>query len=77
METTMTITTANNAKFDTTKPAKSNIFMVFDSSGQKVMDSLRITGKTTTVTEFMRPVTMIEVEHSFGIDEVNEEFIWQ
>ena len=73
----MIITTAKIAKFDTTKPAKSNIIMVLDENGKQVMDTLRLTGNTTTVTEFGKPVTMIEVEWSFGIDEVNEDFLWQ
>lgn len=73
----MIITTAKNAKFDTSKPAKSNIIMVLDDNGNQVMDTLRITGNMTTVMEFMEPVSMIEVEHSFGKDEVNEDFLWQ
>ena len=74
---TMTLITVKNAKFDTSKPAKSNIFMVLDDNGNQVMDTLRITGRTTQVIEFMQPMTMIEVEHTFGIDEVCEDFIWQ
>ena len=41
------------------------------------MDTLRITGKTTVETECKQPQTMIEVEHSFGITEINEDFLWQ
>jgi len=73
----MIITTAQNAKFDTLKPARSNIIMVLDQNGNKKMDDLRITGKTTTITEFGESKSMIEVEHSFGVDELNEDFIWQ
>ena len=73
----MIITTAKNAKFDTSKPAKSNLIMILDDNGKQVMDTLRITGNMTTVMEFMEPVSMIEVEHSFGKDEVNEDFLWQ
>jgi len=73
----MIITTAKNAKFDTTKPARSSTLMVLDSNGKQVMDVLRITGKISTVTEFMEDLSMIEVEGSFGITEVSEDFVWQ
>ena len=73
----MIITTSKGAKFNTDIPARSNIITVLNGKGQKVMDTLRITGNTSTVIEFMQPVTMIEVEHSFGKDEVNEDFLWQ
>lgn len=72
-----TIITATGARFDTEKPAKSNILMVFDDNGKRVFDTLRITGNTTNITEFGKPKTMVEVEHSFGKDEVNEDFLWQ
>jgi hypothetical protein len=73
----MILKTAKGSRFDTSKPAKSNVIMVLNEDGNSIMDSLRITGRYTVVTEFMESVTMIEVEHSFGIDEVNEDFIWQ
>jgi hypothetical protein len=73
----MIITTAKNAKFDTSKPARSNIIMILDENGNQVMDTLRLTGNMTTVKEFGETVSMLEVEHSFGIDEINEDFIWQ
>lgn len=73
----MTITTAKGSKFNTDLPAKSNIIMVLDDNGNQVMDTLRITGNMTTVMEFMEPMSMIEVEHSFGKDEVCEDFLWQ
>lgn len=73
----MILKTAKGSRFDTSKPAKSNVIMVLDENGNQVMDTLRITGRYTTVSEFMESVTMVEVEHSFGIDEVNEDFIWQ
>jgi hypothetical protein len=73
----MIITTAKGSKFDTDKPAKSNICMILTGNGKQVLDTLRLTGKTTTVEEFMEKTSMIEVETSFGITEVNEEFLWQ
>lgn len=51
--------------------------MVLDGNGKQVMDTLRITGKFTTTTLFMESTAMIEVEHTYGIDEVNEDFLWQ
>ena len=51
--------------------------MVFDDNGNQEFDRLRLTGKFTIETEFMKPVAMIEVEHSFGITEISEDFIWQ
>ena len=73
----MIITTAKNAKFDTSKPAKSNICMFLDDNGNQKMDTLRLTGRMTTVQEFMEDVSMIEVETSYDITEVNEDFLWQ
>ena len=71
------ITTVKGARFDTDKPAKSNLCMVLDGSGNQVMDSLRITGKMETVTEFMQPVSMVEVETSYGTTQVKEDYLWQ
>ena len=73
----MTIKTPKGAIFDTEKSAKSNLFMVLDGNGKQVMDTLRITGKFTTATLFMESTARIEVEHTYGIDEVNEDFLWQ
>lgn len=73
----MKITTPKGSVFNTDLPAKSNILMILDSKGNQVMDTLRITGKFTVVKEFMEDVAMIEVEHSFGKDEVNEDLLWQ
>jgi hypothetical protein len=73
----MILTTAKGSKFDTEKPAKSNICMILTGSGKQVMDTLRITGKQTIVEEFKEKISMVEVEHSFGIDEINEDFLWQ
>jgi len=73
----MIITTAKGNRFDTDKPAKSNLLMVLTGKGNQVMDVLRLTGRQTVVTEFCEPVSMIEVSHSFGIDEVNEDYLWQ
>lgn len=73
----MIIQTVNGAKFNTNFPAKSSVITVLNNAGNKIPDTLKLTGKTEEVVEFMRPVTMIEVEHSFGTDFVNEEFIWQ
>jgi len=72
-----TLVTATGARFDTSKPARSNLAMVLDNKGRQVMDNLRITGKTTEVVEFMEKKTMIEVEGSLGCFEINEDFIWQ
>lgn len=69
--------TAQGTIFDINKPAKSNLCMVLNEKGQQVMDSLKLTGNQTVVEEFRRKVSMIEVETSFGITEVNEEFLWQ
>jgi hypothetical protein len=73
----MIITTVKGAKFNTELPARSSVIKVLNNSGNSVMDTLRITGNTETVTEFMEPVSMIEVDGSFGKDWVNEDFIWQ
>ena len=73
----MILTTAKGSKFDTEKPAKNNICMILTGSGKQVFDTLRITGKQTIVEEFQEKISMVEVEHSFGIDEINEDFLWQ
>jgi hypothetical protein len=73
----MKITTPNGSHFNTEIPAKSNLLMVFDDNGNQEFDRLRLTGRFTIETEFMKPVAMIEVEHSFGITEISEDFIWQ
>jgi hypothetical protein len=73
----MIITTAKGTKFDTSKPAKSNICMVLDNQGRQVMDTLRITGNQTEVSIFMEKTSMVEVEHSFGVDEICEDYLWQ
>ena len=73
----MNIITPNGNKFNTELPAKSNLLMVFSDNGTQEFDRLRLTGRFTIETEFMKPVAMIEVEHSFGITEVSEDFIWQ
>jgi len=73
----MIITTPNNAKFDTSKPAKSNICMVLDGNGKQELDTLRITGAMSIAKEFMQDIAMIEVETSFGKVEVHEDFLWQ
>ena len=73
----MIIKTPQGAKFDTSKPAKSNIIMVLDDNGEQVMDTLTLTGRFTIVEEFREKRAMIEVSHSFGIDEVNEDYLWQ
>jgi len=70
--------TVKGAKFDISKPAKSNVCMVLDGKGRQVMDVLRITGNQTVINEGNQDAfSMVEVEHSFGIDEVNEDFLWQ
>jgi hypothetical protein len=73
----MKISTEKGRVFDTDRPAKSNLIMVFDDQMQQKFDELKLTGKTTTVTEFGEKISMIEVEHSFGVDEINEDFLWQ
>ena len=73
----MIITTPQNARFDTSKFAKSNICMVLDDNGNQKMDTLRVTGRMTIVEEFRQQVAMIEVETSFGAVEVHEDFLWQ
>jgi hypothetical protein len=73
----MILITVKGTKFDTEKPAKSNVLMILNENGNQVIDVLKITGNKTTVKEFMEDVDMIEVETSFGLTEVNEEFLWQ
>ena len=73
----MNIITPNGNKFNTELPAKSNLLMVFTDNGTQVFDSLRLTGRFTIATEFLEPKAMIEVVHSFGTTEINEDFIWQ
>jgi hypothetical protein len=73
----MNIITPNGNKFNTELPAKSNLLMVFTDNGEQVFDRLRVTGKYTVVTQFMKPVAMIEVEHSFGTDEICEDYLLQ
>ena len=73
----MKFTTPSGSRFDTEVTAKSNLLMTFDANGNQVFDHLRLTGRYTMTTQFMQPVAMIEVEHSFGLTEVCEEFIWQ
>jgi hypothetical protein len=73
----MIITTQKGAKFDTDKPARSNICCKLDDRGRKVPDKLRVTGRMTTAIEFHKPISMIEVETSFEITEVHEDFLWQ
>lgn len=73
----MIITTAQGMKFDTSKPASSSLMMVLNDKGQPVLDTLRLTGKVETVTQFMQPISMIEVESSFGVTDICEEFLYQ
>lgn len=73
----MIIITAKGARFDTSKPALSSTCMILDSNGEQVMDALRLTGRMTTVTEFNKSTSMVEVEFSFGKTEINEDFLWQ
>lgn len=74
----MIITTPRKSTFDTEKPARSNIVMVLNKFGNQVMDTLKLTGNFSTV-EMMdgEQLAMIEVEHSFGISEVSEDYLWQ
>lgn len=72
----MIITTPQGTKFDTSKPAKSSVIKVLDNNGRQVMDTLTLTGRFTIVEEFREKKAMIEVSHSFGIDEVNEDYLW-
>ncbi len=69
--------TAGGSKFDLSKPAKSNICMVLDNNGRQVMDTLKLTGNHTVVELFMEKKSMIEVEWSFGVTEICEDFLWQ
>jgi hypothetical protein len=69
--------TSTGMKFDINKPARSNMFMILDDNGRQIMDTLKLTGRTQTETEFMQPVTLVEVAHSFGTDFVQEDLIWQ
>ena len=71
----MKLLTAKSATFDTEQPAKSNVCMVLTDKGKQVMDTLKITGNQTTVEMFGEKVSMVEVEHSFGKDEICEEYI--
>jgi hypothetical protein len=73
----MEIKTAKGARFYTDKPAKSPTITVLNAAGRPIMDTLKITGKTTEVVEFMEPLTMIEVEYSFGTTEVSEDYLFQ
>ena len=73
----MNIITPNGNKFNTELPAKSNLLMVFTDNGTQVFDRLQLTGRFTVATEFLEPKAMIEVVHSFGTTEINEDFIWQ
>ena len=73
----MIIKTVKGAKLDTAKPAKSSICTVLNARGNKVLDVLRITGNLETVEEFGEKVSMVEVETSFGVTQVNEEFLFQ
>lgn len=74
----MIITTAMGAKFDTEKPARSPVIKVLNDRGFSILDTLRITGNTTLIEQpFADNFSMVEVEHSFGTDEVSEEFLWQ
>lgn len=72
-----TLITPNGSKFDLSKPAKSNLLMIFNENGNQEFDELRLTGNQTIVEEFKEKKSMIEVEHSFGITEINEDFLWQ
>ncbi len=73
----MTITTPKNSKFDTNKPAKSSVITVLNGNGYPIPDELRLTGKYTVIEGMEENFAMIEVEHSFGVDEVSEDFLWQ
>ena len=73
----MDIITARCNTFDTGKPARSNICMVLDDKGRQILDTLELTGKQTVVEIFGEKVSMIEVKHSYGTDEVCEDFLWQ
>lgn len=71
------LTTTQGTVFDLSKPAKSNLAMILDTNGFQVMDTLKLTGNVTNVSIFGESVAMIEVETSFGITEIDENFIWQ
>lgn len=74
----MTITTPKNSVFDTSKPVRSNLLMVLNASGESIMDdNCYLTGKYTVVEQFMEKTAMLEVSHSYGTDEVCEDFLWQ
>lgn len=73
----MIITTVKGSKFNTDLPARSSVIMVLNERGRSVMDTLKLTGNTEEVIEFMKPTTMVEVIHSFGTDFVNEDYVWQ
>lgn len=69
--------TAKGSNLDLSKPAKSSVCMVLNDKGNQVMDVLKITGNQTIVEIFGEKTSMVEVEHSFGKDEICEDFIWQ
>lgn len=73
-----TLQTIKGTRFDISKPAKSNVCMVLDDRGRQVMDVLRITGNQTVINEGNPDAfSMVEVEHSFGTDEIHEDSLWQ
>jgi len=72
-----TLITPSGNTFYVNAPAKSPVLKVLNDKGQPVMDALRLTGNYTEVEEFRKKKWMIEVEHSFGTDEINEDFIIQ
>lgn len=69
--------TAKGSNFDLSRPAKSNLCMVLDGNGNQVLDTLTLTGNQTVVEQFREKISMVEVETSFGVTEVCEDFIWQ
>lgn len=75
--TTMIFKTEQGTIFNTDMPAKSNLLLVFNEKGERVFDHLKLTGNFTYVEEFGERKAMVEVSHSFGTDEINEEFLWQ
>jgi len=72
-----TIISAQGTKFDLSKKHKSNLIMELDANGRQSMVEFTLTGNQTIITEFGEKKSMIEIDYDLGVEEINEDFIWQ
>ena len=75
--TTQVIKTKRGTTVDLSKPARATFATVLDDRGRKVMDTLRLTGKTEIRVEDCQKWTEFECEGSFDTFYVSEQDLLQ